>query len=134
MDTNSNQGQLPINRGETRIQRVTSIYRDLFKNKYGIYPKLRMAVVGACIDNLAKDYTELQISALLIVFFDWKGMAGDSNFDYQRLLDNTHPFGWFYAGVNKYEVYLRNVFGLNFDDEESVREFVGNNMLAINNN
>ena len=124
-------GQLPPNRGLTRIQRVTSIYKDLYRNKYGCEPTLRMAQVGGCIDTLAKKYTEVQIAALLIVFFEWKGMDGSTDFEQNKLVGVAHPFGWFYGSVNQYEVYLRNVHGLKFDDEGEVIKFVGTFMRAI---
>lgn len=124
-------GILPPNRGNTRIQRVTSIYKDLYRYKYGCEPVLRMIQVGGCIDTLAKKYTEIQISAMLIVFFEWRGMDGSSDFDQNKLTNVAHPFGWFYGSVNQYEVYLRNVHGLKFDDENEVRKFVGTFMLSI---
>ncbi len=124
-------GQLPISRGNTRIRRVTSIYEDLFKYKYNVAPSLKMAVVGACIDKLSERYTELQIAAMMITFFNWKGLRGDSDFESNKLELAVYPFGWFYAGITQYEIYLRNVFGLKFDDENDVRTFVGKSMNAI---
>lgn len=124
-------GALPENRGSTRIQRITSIYQDLFRYKYGIFPTLLMIKVGSCIDILCKTYTELQISAMMISFFEWKGMSGDDMFEQNRLQEATHPFSWFYSSINKYEIYLRNVHGLKFDDEKEVKKFVGTFMLSI---
>lgn len=125
-------GMLPLSRGATRIQRVVSVYKDLFRNIYKVEPTLRMIPVGASIDKLAEKFTELQISALLITFFNWKGISGDSDFEQKKLLQAVYAFGWFYTGVTQYEVYLRNVFGLKFDNEDDVREFVAKNLLALN--
>lgn len=127
----SSTGELPPNRGKTRIQRVVSIYKDLFKHLYGVEPHLSMAPIGTLIDKLSERYTELQISAMMIIFFDWHGMENDNNFEYKKLLSSTHPFGWFFSTINQYEIYLRNVYRLEFDSELEVRSFVGKAMLAI---
>lgn len=120
--------QLPIQRGTRPIQRVVSIYSDLYRYLYGILPKLKMAVVGASIDKLLESYSEIQIAALMVIFFNWYGMNGDSEFEYKKLLDATFPFAWFYSSINKYEIYLRNVYKLEFDDIEKTRDFVGKSM------
>jgi hypothetical protein len=124
-------GQLPINRGKNYIQRVLSIYTSLFRDKYGFHPQLPIGRFGKALKTLIKTHTELQIAALLIVFFEWQGMDGSDSFERDKLLKVTHNHGWFFSSVNKYEAYLRNVFGLKFDDEEEVRNFVSTNMNAI---
>jgi hypothetical protein len=127
-------GQLPEkSRGKSYILRVKSVYCDLFKNKYGFYPEINMGRFGKALKSLMETKTELQISAMLISFFDWAGMTGDDNFTRQKLIDATHNFSWFFSTVNQYEVYIRNVYGLDFDNEDAVREFVKKNLLAINN-
>ena len=79
------------------------------------------------------NHTELQVAALLIVFFNWKGMDGNDSFAYQKLLNANHNPQWFFSTVNTYESYLRNVFGLEMDDEDKVKSFVAQNLLAIKN-
>ena len=124
-------GQLPIIRGNTYIKRVLSIYTDLFRHKYGFYPNLPIGRFGKALKLLIKTHTELQIAALLVVFFEWQGMDGSDSFERDRLLKVTHNMGWFFNSVNKYQAYLQNVFGLDFNNEEVVKEFVAKNMLAI---
>ena len=127
-------GYLPLKRGKTYILRILSIYNDLFKNKYGFYPKLPMGKFGMQTKSLIKDYSELQISAMLITFFDWAGMDGNDKFTRDKLIGVTHPYGWFCSTINQYEAYLRNVLEIKFDEEEAVREFVGRNILELKNN
>lgn len=124
-------GQLPISRGSNYIKRVLSIYCDLFRNKYGFYPQLPIGRFGKSLKNLIKTHTELQIAALLIVFFEWCGMDGNDKFEKDKLLKVTHNFGWFFASINIYQAYIINVFGLDFNNEEKVKEFVSENMLAL---
>ncbi|MEK7564346.1 MAG: hypothetical protein AAB510_02145 [Patescibacteria group bacterium] len=124
-------GSLPSSRGKTLIERVVSIYIDLFIDKYGIKPNLRMPAVGGAIDNLSKRYTELQISAMLITFFEWYGMNNNSSFEQDKLTAIAHPFAWFFTNINQYEIYLRNMFELDFDNEIEVRNFVAKYMVAL---
>lgn len=124
-------GQLPESRGKSYVNRVKSVYCDLFNNKYGFYPDINMGRFGKALKTLMETKTELQISAMMIVFFDWAGMTGDDNFTRQKLIDATHNFAWFFSTVNQYEVYLRNVYGLDLDNEEEVRKFVGRTLLQL---
>lgn len=124
-------GQLPVTRGNTYIKRILSIYTDLFRHKYGFYPQLPIARFGKALKLLIETHTELQIAALLIVFFEWQGMDGADAFERDKLLKVTHNMGWFFNSTNKYEAYIRNVFGLKFDEEEEVKKFVATNMMSI---
>ena len=124
-------GQLPSTRGDTYIKRVLSIYTDLFRHTYGFYPQLPIGRFGKSLKTIIDSFTEFQIAALLIVFFNWNGMNGNDSFEKDRLLSVTHNFGWFFASINKYQAYIQNVFGLDFNDEDKVKEFVIKNMLAI---
>jgi hypothetical protein len=125
-------GKLPDNRGKTYILRVISIYRDLFKDKYGFDPKINIGLFGKKVKELSSQYSELQIAAMLIVFFNWGGMDGSDSRTRQRLLDSSHSPNWFFSTTNSYEVYLRNVCLIKFDDEDEVRSFVGRTMLELN--
>lgn len=122
---------LPESRGKTYIIRVLSVYTDLFRAKYGFVPQLPMGRWGVSLKRLIATHTELQISAMLIVFFNWRGMSGDDEFSEQKLIDSGHHFGWFFSTTNSYEIYLRNVFHLEFDNEEKVKEFVATTLLEL---
>lgn len=124
-------GQLPDSRGKNYIFRVLSIYRDLFRNKYGFAPTISVPRFGKSIKELVSTYSELQIAALLVVFFNWKGITGDNDFESTKLINAAYPIQWFHTSINQYEVYLRNVFHLDFENEEAVREFVGKAMVAL---
>lgn len=122
---------LPEVRGKTYIMRVLSIYTDLFRHKYGFYPQLPIGRFGKALKVLHVTHTELQIAALLIIFFDWSGVDGNDDWEKQSLIKVTHNMGWFFNSVNKYEAYLRNVIALDMDNEEEVRKFVGLNMSNL---
>lgn len=132
MENEISNGELPISRGKTYILRILSIYKDLFRQKYGFTPTLSLGKFGIMVKRLSKTHTELQISALMIVFFNWKGVTGNDNFEEQKLLNVTHNSSWFFNSIDKYKAYLINVFGLDFNNEEVVRKFVSDYMLSIN--
>lgn len=122
---------LPEKRGSNYIQRITSVYSDLFKDKYGFYPAINFGKVGNLLKSMILNHTELQIAAMLIVFFDWAGMDGSSDFDREKLVNAAHSFGWFYGTTNQYEIYLRNVLKINLDNEEDTRDFVAKYLLEL---
>lgn len=122
---------LPESRGKTYIIRILSVYRDLFKDKYGFHPSVSMGKFGKLCKTLIETHTELQIAAMLIVFFDWAGMDGSDDFTREKLTNATHSFGWFFSTTNQYEAFLRNVQHLNMDVQEDVREFVAKNLLQL---
>lgn len=124
---------LPESRGNTYIARVVSIYTDLFRDKYGFHPQIVYGRFGKSLKKLMENHTELQVAALLIVFFNWRGITGDDRYEEQRVIASNHNPQWFFSTVNTYESYLRNVFGLEFDDESKVKSFVGNYMIALKN-
>lgn len=117
-------GKLPESRGKSYVLRVLSIYNTLWKEKYGFAPKINIGMFGKMLKPLMENYTELQIASMLLVFFNWHGMTGSDDFEYQKVLRATFNFGWFVKSTNNYEVYLRNVVGIKLDDEQEVRKFV----------
>lgn len=122
---------LPETRGKTYILRVLSVYTDLFRAKYGFYPTLPMSRWGASLKRLMETHSELQIAAMLIIFFNWRGMDDGDDFAEQKLIDAAHNFQWFFSTINTYEIYLRNVYNLEFNDEEKVKEFVDKSLSTL---
>lgn len=122
---------LPTTRGSTYIIRVLTVYNDLFRDKYGFHPNVPMAKWGMMLKRLMANHTELQIAAMLIVFFNWQGMGDDDTYEQERLTHAGHPAGWFFNNPNLYEIYLRNVFHLEFDDNAKVEEFVLKSLASL---
>lgn len=124
-------GQIHSGRGKTYIFRVLSIYTDLFRNKYGFSPQVSIPRFGKLLKDLMQTKTEMQIASMMIVFFNWRGMQGNSDYDENKLISATHSFAWFFSTINQYETYLRNVHKLDFDNEEEVKVFVSTNMINL---
>lgn len=123
---------LPESRGSIPMKRIISIYRDLWKHERGFdYKITSWGMLGKMIKTLLEHYTEVQIAALLIVFFNWNGITGKDSREHEAVAKASFAFGWFFKGINQYETYIRNTYGLNFDDPIAVREFVAEHMLEL---
>lgn len=125
---------LPLSRGKTPITRLISVYASLYRYTYsfdiksGVYGQL-----GSVFKKLLVDYSEIQISWLLCVFFDWKGMTGENQQEENWLSENSHSIFQFKSGVPKYELYVRNILDQSkeFDDDEALRERVGQHLIGL---
>lgn len=119
---------LPTTRGNNPVSRLISIYSTLFAHLYGFKPKPSIyPQLGGVFKNLLRDYSEIQIAWLLIVFFNWNGMSDKEPKEMEWLTKNSHGIYLFKSGINKYETYVRNVSGFNdeFDDDEKLYVEVG---------
>jgi hypothetical protein len=122
---------LPLTRGKSAVHRVISIYASLFQDKYGFKWKGNYAMYGKFVKQLLEDYTEVQLAFLLIVFFNWKGMADDNQRDQDFLCNIAFPITAFMKGVTKYEAYTRNVLGKDFDNEEALYKDISIHFRAL---
>lgn len=123
--------QLPDSLGKTYIARLLYVYNRLFRDKYGFAATLDMGRFGKSMKSLVQTKNEVQIAAMMIIFFNWRGMNGGDEFVHKKLIDNTFSPQWFASTINQYEAYLRNVFNLNLDNEVETMEFVRENLSKL---
>lgn len=124
-------GQLPLTSGRTYIDRVLKVYNILFRNLYGFSPTISIPRFGKELKKLLESKSEVQVSALLIAFFDWAGMDGRDDRERSKLVASSHNPFWFFSTVNQYEAKLRNVDGLDIDNEDTVKDFVAKSISSI---
>ena len=124
---------LPIERGDTPLKRVISIYNTLFFNEYGISDNQAYGKKAGIFTSLLKEYTELQLAYLLIVFFTWNGMSGQDKREREFLVNNTHSVGLFKAGLNKYLAWTKNVSGYDkeFDSSDELLHIIGKYIISL---
>lgn len=122
---------LPITRGKSPVMRLLSIYCSLFIDKFGVSYKGSVPMTLKQFKDLLVVYSELQLAALLIVYFNWKGMAGDNFKDQDFLCSIAFPPTAFRSSISKYEVYARNVMGMPFDDDEKLLPIVGTHFKTL---
>lgn len=108
--------------GKTPTARLQSLYGKYFKHTYGFYPKAQYGSLGKCFKDLLSHYSEIQIAALLIVFFNWQGMDDRNPSEKKWLVDKAHSIWLFKSNASTYEAYLRNYKDLSreFDDDEKL--------------
>lgn len=129
LDTNTI--TLPEGRGKTPSQRLMSIYKDCFKFFYGFDYKPNFGRDLKILKDLTESYSELQIARMLTIFFNWHGMTGSNDSEFNFLSGASFNLGLFKVNVTKYEVYSRNILNEAFDDDEKLLTIVGKHILNL---
>lgn len=109
---------------ETYIIRLLRLYGTLFKKQFGFYPTVSIPRFGKTMKELMVSHTEDQVSALIIIFFNWFGMDGGDQLEHDKLIKSTFNIHWFASCINQYEAYARNVLDIKMDDPECIDKFV----------
>lgn len=122
---------LPEGRGKNPGFRVMSIYSDCFFHVYGFKYKPNFGRDLSIINTLLKSYSEVQLARLITIYFNWHGMNGSDDKEYNFLTGATHSIGLFKINISKYEAYSRNVLYEPFDDDDKLLEIVGKYILSI---
>ena len=125
---------LPKEMGKAYTQRLLRHYSLLFHWIVGFSYKGNLGMDFRIYKNLMENYTELQIAMLLIVYFQWHGVTGTSDNDYQFVVNNAFGLSMFSKGISKYEIYARNVLGINMDDEDVLLDKIQQSMLQLQKN
>lgn len=127
--------QLPESFGNSSLKRLVKVYSILWKAKYGFYPTItKWGQLGKQFKVLITNFTEYQLSAIIVLHFDWKGANGDSDFIHKRLSEKCFPLEWISNSVNEYVAYLKNTIGLNFDNKKEVKSHVVKIIKPLLNN
>ena len=116
---------------DTRVKDVRGFYMALFSKLFGFSPTINFPMSGAVIKKWLKDLNEWQINTLIIIHFNWRGMDGNDEYIYKRLRDNAFPLTWISNNINAYQAYIRNVIGLDFDNEEVLKKYVSDYLKTI---
>lgn len=122
---------LPIKRGTTPHQRLLTIYNDCYYSFYGTAYKPTYARDLKLLKDLLVNYSELQIARMLTIFFNWHGMTGSDDREFNFLSGAAFSLGLFKMNVNKYEIYSRNVLQEKFDDDSELLTLVGKYILSL---
>lgn len=126
--TTQNKGILPEILGKTSYNRLLSVYVDLFKELYDFIPQIKYPLFCKVLKPILSVKTEIQIASLMIIFFRWQGMSGSDTREKDKLISASHPITWFSSSINVYEAYLRNVAGVDLDNEDEVKRFLKDNI------
>lgn len=117
---------LPTEYGKRPVDRIIHVYSLFWKQKYGRNPIVQYVMIARLFKPLFSQFSEYQIGLLVACHMNWKGANGDSDFIEKRLLDSCYPLSWLPKAVNEYIAFIVNNQGINFDDENVVKETLDN--------
>jgi len=125
-------GQLPDKFGKNYIDRIVYVYRALWKSKFNTpYQITSFGRVGKLIKTLVSTNTEYQVASLLLTHFNWRGATGSDEKEYVYLSSKGFPMELIPSKMNIYIAYLTNVCGVDYNSEESVRQYVIRNLKPL---
>lgn len=117
------------------VERLAGRYSKLFKDKYGFYCKTPYAVINKTFRELLLQYNELQLSYLLIIYFNWAGMDDKSERERNYIMGKTHDLFTLKFNINQYEAYARNVAGYSkeFDSTDELLPIIAKYYTDLTN-
>lgn len=110
------------------MQKILTAYKLLFKKKVGFEYRTAYGKDQVILKRLLETYSELQLIALFIVYFNWYGMDGADEREHQFVASTGFALTMFVAQTVKYEMYARNVAKIPLDNEEELNAFVAKHM------
>jgi hypothetical protein len=101
-----------------KVRELMWLYKDLMRNKY----KTGAGIVafGSIIkqfQQLARVFSMDQCKALLFAHFEWRGVNGSSDREYEYLMSTGFPLPLLLKNAPLYEAYLKNTIGEAFYTE-----------------
>lgn len=111
--------------GSTTLAKLKNFYRSLFWYRLEAEPRVMLnGKDGGVLKSLLKQYSEIQVAALMINHFHWYGPSGSDNNEFDRLEAAAFPITWISPNVNKYIRYIVDRDGVDFNDDKKVYEYV----------
>jgi len=120
----NNKYKLPQKFGSSTSERLLKLYSLMWWDKFGFRPTLNKRKLTPLIKKMTESCAESEIALMIMLHFDWRGTTGDDEWQYKRLLENSFPFEWIVTSINKYQVHLRNVCGVNTEKEEDMFRYL----------
>lgn len=111
--------------GKTQLGRLKGFYTLLYRDTFCSEPRVFLnGKDGAVLKSLLKEYSEVQVAALMVLHFNWYGPVGQDENSFARLKEAAFPITWLPNNVNRYFVYLESVHGVKPNDSGAVLGFV----------
>lgn len=120
MNTVTEQLILPL-RGN-RLQRLVALYSLLWHRRYGRRPTVNYGRVGSALQPLWDNYSEYQLSLMMIQFFDWSDI---------KLTEKCYPITWFPNTADAIAVYLQNVLKVNLDSDQAIKPIIDKELKSM---
>lgn len=122
---------LPTSLGKSSLNRIIKVYSLLFEEKFGIEPMINFGMIGKLLKPLLTNFSEQQIACFLIMYFEFRGTDGQSEWLYQNNFSRNFPLNTFPKHVDGIRIYLSNVLGFDWKDDEIVRNKLKEELLPL---
>lgn len=133
ISANADEITLPKEMGNAYTQRLLRLYSILFSLIVGFPYKGTMGQDLKTLKQLKENYSELQIAMLLIVYFQWHGVDGSSDKEYQFVVSTGFNLSMFAKTTSKYEMYARNVALIDMDNQTTLLDNINKSMVKLQN-
>jgi hypothetical protein len=121
-----------VSTGKTPADRLLYLYSKLYYSTYHSSYKPNWGRDKKILADMLSSYSEVQVAYMLCVYFTWHGMTGSDSREFDFVTGATFPITMFKTTCNKYEVYIRNVLGFKFDDDNEMLNKVGEHLRGLN--
>lgn len=126
---------LPVKLGTTPLLRLSSLYERLYEHEFNVKPRVLLrGRDGGVLKSLLKSFSEVQIAVLMIVHFNWYGMSGNDEWQYDKLRENCFPLSWISVRANNYIAYLSEMEDLDISDTKQIKQYITDYMRDANSN
>ncbi len=120
----SNISELPSNMGKTPLSRLKTFYSALYVDEFKVEPRVFLnGKDGGVLKSLLKDFSEVQVAALMIAHFNWYGPDGSQEWEHQKLVNAAFPITWITPNVNKYALLITSLHKTDFGEAKSVFQY-----------
>jgi len=121
----SNSTELPDRYGKTPLSRLKTCYEKLYMDEFSVKPRVFLnGRDGGVLKSLLKEYSEVQVAAIMITHFNWYGADGKNDWDHVKLEKAAFPITWISPNLNPYINYINGSYQVDFLNAELVLKFV----------
>lgn len=125
--------QLPVTAsGQTEAARLYKLYGAMWKKKYSFAPSFNFARDLKILKDMSKKLGEYRTAMTIIVFMGWKGTSGNDGFITRMLENSCHSLTQLSNQVVPIHAYVKNVLGLNIENEKDIISAVDDKLKQLN--
>lgn len=114
-------GILPPWLGKNGVERLGKLYELLWQAEMGVKHTLKIiGKNGSILKGILAGRNEVLAALILVTHFDWRGMSGKDEKQFNVLRDNGFPLGWIPTRVDMYQAFLQGTLGIRDAKQQGV--------------
>lgn len=115
---------LPLVYGSTYNKRITAFYVEVYKKRFGEYPKINFMPYYCMLKRVFTKYGEMKVCASILVHFEQNG---------EKIMAEKFPIMWLEKSIPRYLQYLQEFYDIDIDSDEKLYDSVKSRLeyLAI---